>query len=324
MDRKIIRINEGQYRCLIGETSHYPKFLDKFKNEVDCIIHKFVILRLNNKIGNNIENNVQLQNNKYCDTLTFDITFYEGNEHDILDFKKYSGYYYAEDGVDISGKIITPMLILSIPLNYKGGHFDQYNNGIISTIVSYEMGHLYDDWQYLRSNKGKKDIKQFSLNDENKEIHNLLSIAQDDRYLKLVSTAAYLTVKTERQSFISQVYQELKYLGINKLNYHQCYKKLVSFQNYNEIYTQLNDFLNHANDYDLYIINYIVNDSLANTRLPKMNPLSFNAEIYKKKLYKFNQWLYKDFLKRLGGIIMYYIDETSVQPNHPMFECFVI
>lgn len=327
MKKKVIKINEGQYRCLIGETSHYPKFLDKFKNEVVCIIHKFVMLRLNNKIGDNIEKTIQIQNNKYCDTLQLIITFYDANDNDILDFKKYSGYYYAENGVDSGGKIITPMLILRIPLNYKGGHFDNYNNGIISTIVSHEMGHLYDDWQYLRCNKnkiGNEKIQQFSLNDENQEIHNLLSIAQDDQYLNLISKAAYLAVKTERQSFISQVYQELKHLKINKLNYQQCYKKLVSFQNYNKIYTQMNNFLNDADEYELYIINQTVFNSLSHTQLPKMNPQTFNGELYKKKLYKFNQWLYKDFLKRLGGIIMFYIEENSVQPNHPMFECFVI
>lgn len=307
--QKIFKINEEQYRFLIGEDLHYPNFLQNLKQEIKTHIYNLISSRIQGKIDDKGEYLYYLKNNKYCDTIRLIITFHEST--DIENHKNYTAQYYAEDGNDNNGKIINPMLFLEIPIDYNRTH-NKFNASYISVIVSHEVGHLYDDWVILKNGK-----VQLCLRDEPREIGKLMNIgkANANKYIESIGFLSYLSMRTERQSFISQVYEELDGLNVDVNNYAKIYEKLTSYQNYKKTYDELCNIVNNSDDKTLYDLNRIVINVARNTSIPNMSVNNFDANVYRGKLKKFNQWLYKDFLKRLGGIIIYYINNHSEEPK---------
>lgn len=303
---KRYRLNEGEYKFILTETLHYPKILDDVKEELFYIIYQKVIDLVHNN-QQSIEFVHKMNNNKFFNDITLQIIIYE-NKTDSL--KNYTpSFYYCENELN-DNKIYKPLLILKIPVDLTSHQIT--NASAIRTILTHEIGHLYDDW--ISQTQGNRP---FSLSNKNKEINDLsiLSKNTNNSLLKSISKLAYLSNETEKHSFISQVFNELELLNCNKLNWREKYPYLVSYQNYHKLYIQLKNNIDNTDIGNLFYINNLIFYNYKNTKLPFMNIQSFNSIKYRNKLIKFIENLYNDFIHRLGGIISYYLNEKSLVPN---------
>lgn len=139
MDR-FYRLNEGEYKFILTETLHYPKFLDNIKNEIFSIVFQNVINMINSKLSNK-EITYKMKDSDLFNNITIQISIYE---NDITLLKNYTpSFYYNVDNMT-HNKIINPLLMLKIPVEYDNHQIT--NASALKTILTHEIGHLYDDW----------------------------------------------------------------------------------------------------------------------------------------------------------------------------------
>lgn len=93
MDR-FYRLNEGEYKFILTETLHYPKFLDNIKNEIFSIVFQNVIDMVNSNQSNK-EITYKMKDSDLFDDITIQISIYENN---ITLLKNYTpSFYYNVD-----------------------------------------------------------------------------------------------------------------------------------------------------------------------------------------------------------------------------------
>ena len=96
-------INELQYRSMfLNEERHYPKFLDKLKEDVSVAIGKHVLEMMKKKIHCDIFEFTP--ESAYVNKITIDLTMLENG--DISDQRAYEAYYFNNDpkGFDVRCK----------------------------------------------------------------------------------------------------------------------------------------------------------------------------------------------------------------------------
>ena len=303
---KKYKLNEGEYKFILTEKLHYPKQLDDIKEEIFYVIYQNLINMVETN-QNFIEIKYDMKNNNLFNYIIIQITTYE-NDTSIL--KNYTpSFYYCENEL-VNNKIYKPLLSLKIPINLTSHQGS--NASAIRTILTHEIGHLYDDW--ISQSQGNKP---FSLSQKNKEIFDLSNLSNNTNVplLKSISHLAYLSNDTEKHSFISQVFNELKLLNCNRMNWREKYPQLTSYQNYSKLYIQLKTNINNTDINNLFYINNLILYTYKNLNIPTINVQNFDSFEYKKKILKYVEELYNDFIHRLGGIISYYLDEQSIVPN---------
>lgn len=312
--QRIIKINEQQYRQLIGEELHYPMFLETIKQ--DLFVKIFNLVKKNLKYLR-IKNSWMItdeffpkKENKYFDVIYLDITI-KKSDCNILDLRNYKGFYYADSGIDDNRKIILPKLILTIPINFNVDENEIVNKSVLRTIISHEIGHLYDDWIGMINGN-----EQLSLRKKTSDIGKLMNISnniKDNKYLNDIAFLAYLAHNTEKKSFVSQTFHELKTVGCDRFNYKEKYKQLTSYQNYYKTYVDVNNFVKNASDEDIVEISKLIDKEHLDIGIPKL--IKNNIQGFKQKLLLFNEKLYTDFVKRLGGVIVLYLENHSLTEN---------
>lgn len=209
-----------------------------------------------------------------------------------------------------NNKISNPLLILKIPI--ENTNYQITNASALRTILTHEIGHLYDDW--ISQVNGNMP---FSLSEKNKEIYELLNLYNNtqDELIKTIAHLAYLSNETEKHSFISQNFNELDLLKCNKLNWREKYSNLTSYKNYHKLYINLKNEINNANIGQLFYVNNLILYTFSHTNVPRMNLNNFDSIKYKQKLLKFVENLFNDFIHRLGGIMSYYLSQQSIVSN---------
>ena len=190
---KIYKLNEGEYRFILTETLHYPKFLDNIKNEIFSIVFQNVI----DMVNSNQSNKEIIYKMKDCvlfDNITIQISIYENN---ITLLKNYAPSFYYNVNKMTHKKIINPLLILKIPVEYD--NYQITNASALKTVITHEIGHLYDDWvSQMQGNE------PFSLSEKNKEISDLINLGNntENELIKSIGHLAYLSNETEKHSFM--------------------------------------------------------------------------------------------------------------------------
>ena len=120
---------------------------------------------------------------------------------------------------------------------------------LLKVVLSHEITHLYDDWSELMRNGS--DINYFNKNIDTTNFINS-SFQMNDELYKSLSIMAYMSLKVERQAFISQTVQELESLGCTLTNYKQKIKETTLYNNISNGYNNLLKEINNSSDYILY------------------------------------------------------------------------
>ena len=303
---RLHKLNEGEYKFILTETLHYPKFLDNIKNEIFNIVFQNVIDLVHSKQSNK-EIVYKMKDSDLFDDITIQISIYE---NDITLLKNYTPSFYYNVDKMTNNKIINPLLILKIPVEYNNHQIT--NASALKTILTHEIGHLYDDW--ISQMQGNEP---FSLSSKNKEISELINMGNNtqNELIKSIGHLAYLSNETEKHSFISQIFNELELLKCNKLNWREKYPQLTSYKNYHKLYLQLKNAVNNSNIEQLFYLNNLILYSYKNTNVPRMQINKFDSFKYKEKLLNFVEELFNDFIHRLGGIMSYYLSQQAIVPN---------
>lgn len=312
--QRIIKINEQQYRQLIGEELHYPMFLETIKEDLFVKIVKLVKKNVKYlKIKNSwmiADTFLPEKENKYFNEIYLNITL-KKSDCDILDLRNYEGFYYAGSGLDNNRKIIHPKLTLTIPINFNVDENELVNHSALMAIISHEIGHLYDDW--IGMINGNKQLSYRRRTIDIGKLMNISNNSKDNKYLNDIAFLAYLAHYTEKKSFVNQTFHELKTVGCNIFNYKEKYKQLTSYQNYYKTYVDVNNFVKNASDEEIFEILKLIDEKHLDIGIPKL--IKNDIQSFKQKLLLFNEKLYTDFVKRLGGIIVLYIENQVLIEN---------
>lgn len=297
---RIIKINEQQYnRIMLGEELHYPKFLDTLKNEISAKVHLRIEEELSN--GHNHFSFAIPLNCEYTDRLFINVNVSDNNN--VSDKKAYKCYYYNEYNALIDDKLINPQIYIQCPSANNKVMFP-----ILKTVLSHEITHLYDDWSELKRNSN--GINYVSKNCDTATFVNS-SFHMDDNLYKALSMMAYMSLKVERQAFLSQTIQELEELGCTLSNYHKKLKETIIYNNLTKSYELLLNEINNANEHELNNCNTYIIYTHPKANLPKMNVGNFNATKYKAKLLQWAEKEYHNLMKMYASIVQYYIDQLK-------------
>lgn len=293
-------INEVQYaNMFLNEERHYPKFLDSFKSEVLIKLAKEI--EYHTKLGfYNFVTYIEV-NCEYCDKIDFNVKLNCGE--DIKDSKKYSATYFNKYNQLLNGKVYNPKITLICP--FDGKTTDYFK---VDYCVSHELTHLYDDWMSLRN--GKDNITQIPKNiDSTVFVRNMIN-SQIPLY-KGMGMLCYMSLKVEKQAFLSQTINELKGLGCNSSNYKDKIKETVFYGNVNKSYKLFCDDIETCDDIMLERINMWLFQNVPKANIPKYNPINFNCSVYREKLKAWADNVFHQLMKYFGSIVSYYLDEKQ-------------
>lgn len=297
-------INEVQYRSMfLNEERHYPKFLDNLKDDVSIAIGNHAIEMIKHKKLN--DTFVFHSESKYVKNITIKITINENG--DISDPKSYSAFYFNRDPKLIDGKLNNPTLTVSFP--FKGKKFDYM---YVRFRVAHEITHLYDDWNSIRLGHGC--ICSYPNNNDTTEFLRRADNLGNDLF-KDIAMMSYMSLKTEKQAFISQTIQELESLKCNQRNYREKLKKTTLYGNIRTSYENVVNGISSAEDQQLYLINYYIMGIVPNASVPKLNTDDFNAIRYRSMLIKWAKRTYHTLMKSYGSVVQYYLEEYQRKQN---------
>ena len=179
---------------------------------------------------------------------------------------------------------------------------------LLKVVLSHEITHLYDDWsELIRNGSG---INYFNKNIDTTNFINS-SFQMNDELYKSLSIMTYMSLKVERQAFLSQTVQELESLGCTLTNYRQKIKETTLYNNISKGYNNLLKEINNSSDYILYNCNLYILNTHPKANLPKMNIGDFDAEKYREKLSKWSDFVYHDTMKMYGSIVQYYLNQLK-------------
>lgn len=297
-------INENQYHSLfLDEERHYPKFLDNLKFNVSCKIYE----RLNDMIGGEVYKNTFTLpvDCEYVDEILVGATITVGG--DLTDPKSYTARYFNNDPNLVFGKVHKPVLIISCPSS--DGKIDLMT---LTYVLSHELTHLYDDWVSISNGNGC-----ISANDTISDTTSLIGLESipDNTILKDIAFLSYMSLKTEKQAFLSQTVQELKALDCTMWNYKEVIKKTTLYNNVYKAHKNFTEAIENLDSEQLYDICKYITDNHPNANVPQMSLNVFNPEKYKIKLMKWADKNYKDIMKRYGSVVSYYLDGLREQFN---------
>lgn len=307
MKQQIILINEVQYADMfLNEERHYPKFLDDIKTSV----FKFVFDTLQKCIKNRMNEYKTTMgiNCEYCDEIIFKIILRNG--WDTKDKRLYKTYYLNHYNKLYNGKIYKPQIIIDVPINNgKTNYF------ILDYSVSHELTHLYDDWVALRN--GNESISFQTKNVYSNDMIQYL-MKRGREFEKGIAVLSYLSLKVERQAFLSQTIQELKQIGCTQFNYRQKIKETVLYNNISKGYKMFLNGIRIADSKMLYNLNAKIMTEFSGASIPKYDINGFDAEKYREKLIRWANNIYHQTMKSFGSIVSYYIDELKEDWNKHM------
>ena len=298
---RIIKINEQQYKSiLLGEEMHYPKFLDKLRDDVSFSLYQEISKRVKQQ-----EYNFMFDMDcdcEYTDKITFDVTIYDGG--DIKDKRQYNCFYLNEYNRLRNGKLISPKIIVNCPS--ENGYVVL---SILKVALSHELTHLYDDWIAMKN--GKSGVNYDDRNrDTSSFISNASQLGENDLYRNL-SFMSYMSLKVERQAFLSQTVQELESIGCNLTNYREKIKETITYKNINTAYYKVINSIPNACYQELYACNENIILLYPKARIPKLNIKEFNLERYKTMLMKWVEYVHHETLKYYGSVVQYYINNLK-------------
>lgn len=302
---RIIKINEQQYSSMIlNEEMHYPKFLDNLKNFVSMKIHMEIEEQIRN---NNFEFQYVLPCNcTYTDNILFDIKI---NPHiDIKNKRNYNCFYYNQYNSLLNGKLIKPMIIINCPCKDKNIIFS-----FLKTALSHELTHLYDDWNELsRNNNG---INYNTKNQDTTKLLNNYYNEKDNILSKSFSFLSYMSLKVEKQAFLSQTVQELEEVGCTLYNYRTKLKETTMYKNIIKSYNNVFENIKVASEEELRNFNEYIILTVPKANIPKLNINQFNFEKYKEMLLQWSEKAKHSLMKNYASIVQYYLDELKEKEN---------
>lgn len=300
----IRQINEVQYADMfLNEERHYPKFLDKLKMDVTRAIEVEIDKRTKDK-QYHFNTNISI-NSEYCDEINIDVTLQPYG--DINDRLQYQASYYNDNNYLQNGKLIWPQLIIMCPfVNHITDYFRLYYS------VSHELTHLYDDWMSLKY--GRKSILSYPQNRDT-ILFSQRAIKMGTDLGKGIGMLSYLSLKVERQAFLSQTVQELKGLGCTQFNYKEKLKETVFYGNLTKSYKLFYEGINNTYDEDLVRLNKWVIRKFPKASVPKYDVKIMNAEQYRQKLMCWADKIYHQTMKKYGSVVSYYVDELEEEWN---------
>lgn len=283
----------------LREERHYPSFLDELKKTVvDNILHKIEMVK-NTKMSKFIYD-ISLKT-KYVNEIEIDITLLYGE--DINDRQKYAAFYYNVNNGLINGKLNKPKLIINCPFDGN-----KTNNSILRYCVSHELTHLYDDWVMLSN--GKDGINFNELNTESTLfIQTCMKNGTD--FTKGVGGLCYMSLKVEKQAFLSQTIQELEGIGCNAYNYREKMKETVFYNNLTKSYKMFMNVINCCNDNELIWFNDFVFRNYPKANIPKYDTKTVKAPILRKKLVTWGDNVYHKVMNSYNSVVSYYIDKET-------------
>lgn len=297
-------INEVQYADMfLNEDRHYPKFLETFKSMVLM------------KLADEIEHHTKLNfynfsayikvDCEYCDCIDFVVSLKP--DEDIRDRTKYAASYYNKYNQLLYGKLYKPQIKLICPFDGKKTDFFK-----VDYCVSHELTHLYDDWMSLKN--GKDSIIMHPKNtDSTVFAQNMIN--SDNPLYKGIGMFCYMSLKVEKQAFLSQTIQELKGLGCNDTNYRDKIKETTFYSNVNKSYIMICDSINTCNETILERINRWLFQNTPKANVPKYGKNDFDCKMYREKIKRWADNTYHQLMKHFGSIVSYYLDEKRNKLN---------
>ena len=297
-------INENQYRFLfLNEERHYPEFLDKLKFDTSIGIYR----HLRDMVDSGTTHDVFRLDLKceYADSILVDAKTSPGN--DLHDIKSYSAKYFNNNPVLKNGKIDNPVLTILCPV--VNGLIDLMT---IMYVVSHEITHLYDDWMSIKNGKGC-----LCANETIVKTSEFLEYASTNGNILLKDMAflSYMSLKTEKQAFLSQTVQELEALGCTMWNYKDIMKKTSLYRNTDISYKNIVKYVRVLTPLQLETINELIVTQYQSANLPKMKLTSFDPDNYRNKLLKWSNGVHKDIMRRYGSVLAYYVDKLKNEFN---------
>lgn len=291
----LTRLNEQQCRKMfLGETMHYPAFLDKLKGDVYTSVSARIISMLND--GRMTDKFCVKLDSDYVDAIDVSVILFPSE--DIFDEHLYAASYLNSDGELDNGKLRKPKLSVKAPIN--DGLTDL---GTVKYMLSHELTHLYDDWNSIRNGYGA------ICNNENNvyatEFLERYISKEDGDLTRSLAFLAYISLKTEKQAFASQTVEELAKLGCEQWNYKEKIKETSFYKNVVLSYNDIVDAIEKIDDMSLVILDRKISSVKLRPKIPR---LKSDIEAYRVGLLKWAERRYLDALSVYGGVVQYYLD----------------
>lgn len=296
----MILINENQFADMfLNEERHYPQFLDNLKSEVVTDLSKEIKWRLKNKqFKFEVYINVDCQ---YCYNIYFDVNLILGK--DVNNRQNYSATYYNEYNGLYKGKLYKPQITVICPCNGEETDFFY-----LKYCISHELTHLYDDWMNLKN--GENSISLQTVNIQSTEFINRFARSENDLE-RGVGLMSYMSLKVERQAFLSQTVQELEGIGCDTSNYREKLKETIPYNNITKSYKIFNNGLINSDEYTLSELNNKLIKYYPKSNIPKYDIKVFNPQQYRAKLRRWADNIFHQMMKRYGSVVLYYIDKLN-------------
>lgn len=300
---KIIKINEEQLHYLMGdnltEERHYPKFLEEcIYGIVDFINKKIKYFGTHNIASQRLS---YITDQEFCHELLIHISI--NRNEDIDNYQLYGGQYYAKGFSN--GGLIEPQITITCPVNQE----NKTNVGILLSVVTHEMTHLYDDYQ--RQLNGNTPLNMDIT--INATMSFLMQFAQgnDNDLATAIAKIGYLSIKSEQTAFTAQTVSELQKLQCDLTNFRQKLKETIAYKNYIKIKNVFIKTLNNSSEQALWLLNVMLFDNYSKANIPKFdyNTCQYSIEQYRGKLKKWADNVCHKFMVNYGSIVSYYLDE---------------
>lgn len=309
--KKTIRLNEEQFRSIVkniiretlNENQHYPSFLEPLKSNVVSQVNG--IFSRGYREGDFF---IKINPNPFVKDMWIHLSIKKNRQADINDNKEYVGGYNTEDAK--FSKRYRILKNVHIHLEYPLTSDGQYNIKLIDNAIIHEVNHVYDDHTFRCYNLDNKHkiVPLGQQNDKNAENANAVN---DGTIPIFIANLSYYSMKTETKAFISTVKQDLAAHGCKYSNKENTTRDTWLYSTLHEAYVKTINFINTSSDESLWALNYDVFFNYNNTDIPYMSPNGFKPELYKTKLQRWAEQIYKDFLTRYDAIVADYLDKTK-------------
>ena len=304
---------------LINEANHFPRFLydyakDLMDNSLRDVINGMVIF------GDTHWDYYFYPSEKtYADQIHIEIELYKCD--DIYDVRNYGGQYF---GTQFNGgKIQDAIISLKIPVSRHNTIYDAY----VFSAALHEIEHLYDDWmEFSKTGTGmlsNRKIYQTSL-----AFNDYVQASGKDDLKSAVGKIGYLSNYSEQKAFVTQTYAELERLKCSRENFRNVLRQTVPYRNYIKIKNNFVNIIEHADAGELLALNKDLYDRFPSSSIPKFdyhrkNLMPNFIERYRKKLITWSELVFKEFMKRMYGVVFQYLEDL-VQESRKIKKPYVI
>lgn len=291
------RLTNNECRKLLNETLHRMDFIRELQDDVFNFVNER-ILTINQDDEVDITYN---RGNDYFSKLDIHISVtinekYMANRNPAV--------YYNESGLR-GGKIESPELYVNVIKNQKG-KYDEYG---LRTAIYHETTHLYDDWQWMKN--GHESLCLHSKVVNNNEFISQLMNSGVGIY-QVVGWCLYLNSYYENNAFINQTESELRKLGCTPRNVTQKIKSTSAYRNYKKLKIDAKHYLEQTSDEELIELNRIVKQKGMNKSVPCVGIDVSDIDVYKKKIIKWVETIFRKYMKRYCGVVQHYLDVNQL------------